>query len=337
MNGALKKISRKLLKNTCNFAKIWYNIIYDFVIILKNRVLELLYYLTDIWNSLVSVFRSITFIDILDILFLAVILYWVIKLVRETRAEQLVKGLVVLAAVLFLLNQFDFKAMKVISDMVVNVGLIAFIVMFQPELRRALEKVGRSKVMKPILLFDTSDSVSLDKESFAVEQIGLACEKLSRTATGALIVIERQTKLGEQIETGTIINAIPSEELFRNIFFPNTPLHDGAVIIRDGMIYAAGCFLPKPSKEELINKELGSRHRAAIGMSEVSDAIIIVVSEETGMISIAENGRLERGFDREKLIKYLRGKLFPADTEQKKGKDKKKQRANRTKKGGEQD
>ena len=299
-------------------------------------------YLTDIWNSLVSVFRSITFVDILDILFLAVILYWVIKLVRETRAEQLVKGLVLLAAVLFVLNQFEFKAMRVISDMVVQVGLLAFIVMFQPELRRALEKVGRSKVMKPIALFDTSVPEDQGRESAAVEQIVLACEKLSRTATGALIVIERQTKLGEQIETGTILNAIPSEELFRNIFFPNTPLHDGAVIIRNGMIYAAGCFLPKPSKEELINKELGSRHRAAIGMSEVSDAIIIVVSEETGMISVAENGRLERGFDREKLNKHLRRKLFPEIPDQRKNKNKSKKKEssgeakneNRTKKGG---
>ena len=276
------------------------------------------YYLLDIWNSILSVFRSMTFIDILDIIFLTIILYWVIKLVRETRAEQLVKGLVVLAAVLFLLNQFEFKAMRVISELVVNSGLIAFIVMFQPELRRALEKVGRTKVMKSILTFDPTIPETTGREQQAIEQIVLACEKLSRTATGALIVIEQQTKLGEQIETGTIINAIPSEELFRNIFFPNTPLHDGAVIIRNAMIYAAGCFLPKPSKEELINKELGSRHRAAIGMSEVSDAIIIVVSEETGMISIAENGRLERGFDRERLSDHLKAKLLPDPDEQRK-------------------
>ena len=299
----------------------------------------LIYYLTDIWNSLVSVFRSIGLIDWLDIIFLAIILYWLIKLVRETRAEQLIKGVVVLAAVLFILNQFGFKAMGVISQMVMNVGLIAFIVMFQPELRRALEKVGRSKVMQPLALFDTSLPETQGKESLAVEQIVLACEKLSRTATGALIVIERQTRLGEQIETGTILNAIPSEELFRNIFFPNTPLHDGAVIIRNGMIYAAGCFLPKPSKEELINKELGSRHRAAIGMSEVSDAIIIVVSEETGMISIAENGTLERGFDREKLYKYLSKKLLLDTPDQRKNRErrkssKEKQAAGRTEEGG---
>ena len=298
-------------------------------------------YLTDIWNSIINVFRSMTFIDVLDIIFLAIILYWVIKLVKETRAEQLVKGLVVMVLVLAVLNQFEFKAMKVISNMVVNVGLIAFIVMFQPELRRALEKVGRSKVMKTIL-FDIPVPEAAGRESRAVEQIVLACEKLSRTATGALIVIEQQTKLGEQIESGTIINAIPSEELFRTIFFPNTPLHDGAVVIRNGMIYAAGCFLPKPARDELINKELGSRHRAAIGMSEVSDAIIIVVSEETGMISIAENGDLERGFDRERLHNYLRNKLLPDTNEPRKNKEKKKtqspnsskKKTSRSKKGG---
>ena len=208
----------------------------------------MLNYLTDIWNSIVSVFSSIQLVDWIDIILLSFILYWVIKLVRETRAEQLIKGLVVFVAILFLLNQFELKAMRVISDMIKNVGLMAFIVMFQPELRRAMEKVGRSKVMKPMQFFDTSAPEDQGRESAAIEQIVLACEKLSRTATGALIVIERETKLGEQIETGTILNAIPSEELFRNIFFPNTPLHDGAVVMRGGMIYAAGCFLPKPSK-----------------------------------------------------------------------------------------
>ncbi len=292
----------------------------------------LIYYLMDIWDALVNVFLSITFVDVLDILFLAFILYWVIKLVRETRAEQLVKGVLVFAVALFILSQFEFKAMKVIGDTVLNVGLIAFIIMFQPELRRALEKVGRSRVIKPISFFDNTLPPDTDRNALAVEQIVLACEKLSRTATGALIVIERQTKLGEQIETGTTLNAIPSEELFRNIFFPNTPLHDGAVIIRNGMIHAAGCFLPKPQKEELINKELGSRHRAAIGMSEVSDAIVIIVSEETGIISIAENGTLERGFDREKLMSFLKKKLLPEVNENKPKKER--QSKKNKKKGG---
>ena len=290
----------------------------------------MIYYFVDIWNALVNVFRSITFVDVLDMILLAVILYFVIKLIKETRAEQLIKGIAIFAVALFLLSQFELKAMSVISDTFFNIGIIMFIVMFQPELRRALEKVGRTKMVKPISLFETTTPDETGCLS-AINQITLACEKLSRTATGALIVVERQTKLGEQIETGTIIKAVPSEELFRNIFFPNTPLHDGAVIIRDNMIYAAGCFLPKPQKEELINKELGSRHRAAIGMSEVSDAIVIVVSEETGMISIAENGVLERGFDREKLTLHLRNKLLPEPSEQRK---KERQSRKAKKKGG---
>lgn len=280
-------------------------------------MLELINYLVDIWDALVNVFSSMTFVDVLDIVLLSFILYFVIKIIKETRAEQLLKGIALFAVALFFLNQFEFKVMSVISDTLFNVSIIAFIVMFQPELRRALEKVGRAKVVKPISLFET---VTADEAGCvsAINQITLACEKLSRTATGALIVIERQTKLGEQIETGTIIKAVPSEELFRNIFFPNTPLHDGAVIIRDNLVYAAGCFLPKPQKEELINKELGSRHRAAIGMSEVSDAIVIIVSEETGMISIAENGVLERGFDRDRLTLHLKNKLLPEPAEQRK-------------------
>ena len=136
-------------------------------------------------------------------------------------------------------------------------------------------------------------------------------QNLSATCTGALIICERKTRLGEQIDTGTILNCTPSAAVFGNIFYPNTPLHDGAVIMRDGRILAAGCFLPKPQKEELVAKQLGSRHRAAIGMSENSDAIVIVVSEETGTISVAENGELTRGFSKESLAKLLKNRLIP--------------------------
>ncbi len=279
----------------------------------------MLNYLLDIWNGLISVFHSMTLVDYLDIILLAVILYIVIKLMYETRAEQLIKGIVVMAAVLFIFNQLGFKAMGMISDMFYNVGVLAVIVMFQPELRRALEKVGRAKVGQISFLESINNSENGPMEE-SIRQIGVACERLSRTATGALIVIERSSKLGEQIDTGTIINAKPSEQLFCNLFYPNTPLHDGAIIMRDGYIHAAGCFLPKPQKEELIAKELGTRHRAAIGISEVSDAIVVVVSEETGIISVAENGKLERGFDREKLVAHLRKKIIPDEEKTKKTK-----------------
>ena len=149
-----------------------------------------------------------------------------------------------------------------------------------------------------------ADSLTKKWES-AIESICDSCVELSATCTGALIVVERQVKLGEQIETGTIMNALPSKEVFGNIFYPKTPLHDGAVIMRDGIILAAACFLPKPQNDAIINKKLGSRHRAAIGMSENSDAVIIVVSEETGQISVAMNGVLTRDYTREKLKNLL--------------------------------
>lgn len=272
-------------------------------------------YIKDIWDNIVSVLTFITPIDILDMVFLSVIMYFIIKLVRETRAVQLIKGIILLIAVLFVLNQLGFKAMGIIYEAFLNIGLIALIIMFQPELRRVLEKVGRTKMRKTIFENSTTDNDS--KYYIAIDEICKACERLSATKTGALIVMEQQTKLGEQIDTGTILNATPSEALFGNIFFPNTPLHDGAVIIRDGMILAAACFLPKPLKEDFIAKELGSRHRAAIGVSEVSDAVVIVVSEETGTISVAENGMITRNFDKNSLRKLLVQRFIRARSEEK--------------------
>ena len=189
------------------------------------------------------------------------------------------------------------------------------IVLFQPELRRALEKAGRTKF--GIRLFGLGQDNDELKQRWnpAIEAICDSCVELSATCTGALIVVERQVRLGEQIETGTILNATPSKEVFGNIFYPKTPLHDGAVIMRDGIILAAACFLPKPAKDALINKKLGSRHRAAIGMSENSDAIVIVVSEETGQISVALNGELTRDYTHDKLKALLEDQLYNDRTE----------------------
>lgn len=282
----------------------------------------------DILENIKSVISYITIIDIFDIIFLSVILFLGIKLMRETRAEQLIKGIVLLGVILFILDQMQFKVMGVIAETFVNIGILAVIIMFQPELRRILEKVGRTTGMSKKLPFlEGAGSAEIEKANKAINSIVKACENLSRTMTGALIVIERQTKLGEQIETGTYINAEPSAELFGNIFVPNTPLHDGAVIMRSGLIHAAACYLPKPAKEELVPKELGTRHRAAIGMSEVSDAIVVVVSEETGVISIAENGKLTRNFSGVTLRKYLTERLIPETGENtKKSKSGKKNR-----------
>lgn len=285
-------------------------------------------YLTDIWENLISVWRTMGIIDYIDILLLAYLIYKGIKIVKETRAVQLVKGIVVIVVLFFVVNQLQLKAMGVIMETFINVGIVAILIVFQPELRRILERVGRTKVKGIALGFDNrNDSTNTDVVN-CIEAVCSACEQLSQTATGALIVFERETKLGEQIDTGTILNAVPSTEMIGNIFFPNTPLHDGAMIIRDSKLYAAGCFLPKPQKEELISKALGSRHRAAIGMSEVSDSIVIIVSEETGTISIAENGSLTRFYTKDTLRKLLTEKLIPEKPEGKK-RDKKKKKANK--------
>lgn len=268
-----------------------------------------MYWIRDMFDMMLNVIKTSQFIDVLDILFLAVVIYMAIKLIKETRAGQLLKGITFYAFLYLFCRQFDMRAMTYIMEKMFNIGLIALCIVFQPELRRALEKLGRAKVSVFGIGENSSDAVV--RWHVAINAVTDACEELSASSTGALIVIERQTKLGEQVETGTILNARPSREILCNIFYPKTPLHDGAVIIRDGVVLAAACFLPKPQKEELINKKLGSRHRAAIGMSENSDAVIVAVSEETGTISIAEDGVLQRGFTKDELKSYLRRKLIP--------------------------
>lgn len=270
-------------------------------------------FILNIFSNIISVIKNINYSDIIDIILLSYLLYKGIKLIRETRAEQLLKGIAFLSVAYFVVKQLNLKTMGFLLENFFQWGILAIIIMFQPELRRALEKMGRTKVSNWGVFSIGNDLQENDiyKWNVAINAIVDATNNLSASTTGALIVIERQTKLGEQIDTGTIINATPSSAFFENIFFPNTPLHDGAIIMRDGIILAAGCFLPKPQKEELINKQLGSRHRAAIGMSEISDAIVIIVSEETGTISIAENGDLTRGFNKESLKKLLKSRLVP--------------------------
>jgi diadenylate cyclase len=269
--------------------------------------MEIMAYLNDILDNIIGIIRTMGVVDILDILLMSYLAYKLLRLIRETRAEQLLRGIIVIVLILFVISQFELRVLGFLSETFFSIGLVAVIVMFQPELRRVFEKLGRTKVVQT-LTFNTTDPRT--DMGAAIEQIAWACEKLSRSATGAIIVMERQTKLGEQADTGVTLNAAPSVELFGNIFFPNSPLHDGAVIVREGVVLAAGCFLPKPQNEEFISKDLGTRHRAAIGMSEISDAVVIVVSEETGIISIAENGYLKRGLDRAKLAEILNERIL---------------------------
>ncbi len=266
--------------------------------------------LHDLKYGFISVLSTLEFRDIVDVAVLSYIVYLLIKLIRETRAGQLIKGILLLVAGYFLSSFLKLKVMTYILGRVLDIGIIAMIILFQPELRRALEKFGRTKLGTSFLGFGQSIDQLEKTWNGAINAICDSCVELSASCTGALIVIERQVRLGEQIETGTMMNATPSKEVFGNIFYPKTPLHDGAVIMRDGVILAAACFLPKPQNDAIINKKLGSRHRAAIGMSENSDAVIIVVSEETGQISVAMNGVLTRDYTREKLKKLLEKEIF---------------------------
>lgn len=282
--------------------------------------MEAVEYLKDIFRNFLRIIQSLNFFDVLDILILTFLVYYVIKLMRETRAMQLLKGILIIVILYFLVQIFQLKAMSFLFDNFLQVGIIALMIVFQPELRRILEKVGGTKVTTFAQSVErTSGNASArDKAIFGIAD---ACARLHETKTGALIVIERSTKLGDIIEkeTTSIINAECEPELFCNIFYNKAPLHDGAVIIRGNRIFAAGCFLPNTQKDQYLSSDLGSRHRAAVGMSENSDALVIVVSEETGNISVALDGQLSRDLTRESLIAVLQ-KYMPGTSPDKRKK-----------------
>ncbi len=263
----------------------------------------------DALNGAVKSFNI--FSDLLDIALVSYLTYKIIYLVRETRAVQLVKGIFLLAMSYLISVQFNLRAMSFVLTNVFQIGIIALIILFQPELRRILEKVGRTQVSAFNVFSPEVTERKTEVWIKAIKSICEAMEELSKTKTGALMVIEKTTRLGEQIGTGVYMDSHITVELLLNIFYVNTPLHDGAVIVRDGKILAAACFLPKPQNEQDIANTLGSRHRAAIGISEIADAITIVVSEENGTISITENGELIRNFTKETLNQFLVEKLVP--------------------------
>lgn len=274
---------------------------------------------SSLFKSFISLMNTFGIADLLDVSIVAFIIYSLIKIVRETRAEQLVKGIVILVIGYILSYQFNLKMISTILDSVFQFGVIALIVVFQPELRRTLEQIGRSKLGDywSFSVKETEEYVKAQKT--AIRTVTEAAIVFKESKTGALMVFERKTKLGEIIDTGTIINAKPSVAILGNIFYNKAPLHDGAMILRDGMIYAAGCILPLTHSEN-VNIDLGTRHRAAIGMSENSDAVIVVVSEETGSISVAINGILKRNYNRETLEHELEKLILPDNIESNKKK-----------------
>ena len=247
----------------------------------------------------INIVSSIGLNDIVDILIVSFICYKLIGFIRDTRAQQLVKGMLVLVVTFFLSDILDLYALNWILRGTMSIGIIALVVIFQPELRRGLEYMGRSKIVK-------APFGQLDKEKAKAltDEFVKAVDEFSRTKTGALIVLERETALSEFAETGTVVNADISAQLLGNIFYEGAPLHDGAAIIRGDKVFAAGCVLPLTENKNL-NKSLGTRHRAGIGITENSDAISLIVSEETGIISMAVNGKLTRFLDTKNVEKTL--------------------------------
>ena len=250
--------------------------------------------------------------DILDILAVAYIIYLLIQLIRETRAEPLLKGILMIIIVMQVSKWLQLNTIYFVLKNAMNYGIIAMIIIFQPELRRALEKMGHTWF--GLSSFGAEDNISESEQT--VNEICRACEALSKTKTGAIMVIERETKLGDIIHAGVKIDAHLTSELLLNIFVVNTPLHDGAVVIRNNRILAATCVLPLTQREDL-PPELGTRHRASIGMTEEADAVSVIVSEETGIISYAVNGKLFRRQSPESLKKNLM-ELFETDANRKK-------------------
>ena len=247
----------------------------------------------NLWGSLA---------DIIDILLVWYVIYKIINLIKGTKAVQLLKGIFVILLVKIISDYFGFNTLSWIMGNVITWGFLAIIIIFQPELRRALEQLGRGK------FFSRSGTQEDDESEKFIEAIVKATDYMAKRRIGALISIERETGMSDYIETGIALDSKISSELLINIFIPNTPLHDGAVIIQKNLVAAAACYLPL-SESPFISKELGTRHRAALGISEVTDSITVIVSEETGNISLTKNGELHRGLTLDAFKSLLENEL----------------------------
>lgn len=258
------------------------------------------------FSRMINIFATIGVSDVIDILIVAYLIFRAILFVRSTNSYNLTKGVLLLLAVLLLAEIFDLSMISYLLRRAVELGLIALVILFQPELRRMLERMGSG--------FSSGlDAAGTTMES-AIAQTVLASTDMSASRTGALIIFERKVRLNDVMSTGTIINADATAELIKNIFFNKAPLHDGALIIRDGRLAAAGCVLPL-TKSTNLSKDLGMRHRAGIGLSEQSDAVVVIVSEETGAISVAVEGMLKRHLTASTLEKLLHSELLPDQDE----------------------
>lgn len=261
----------------------------------------------DIWENLWSIIKTIQFRDVIDILAIALIVFGVFRLIRDTRAVQLMKGMLLLLTVYILSSIFNLMMLSTLLRAIFEASVVIIAVIFQPEIRKALEQVGKNKnwrkYFKAFSKYSKSDEWERTVRKSIVDSADTAMI-FSRSRTGALLVFEREVRLSDIAATGTVVDAETSVALFGNIFFNKAPLHDGASIIRDGKLFAAGCILPLTGNK-YVDINLGTRHRAALGISEQSDAVVLVVSEETGVISLAVGGVLTRDYTRETLIKKL--------------------------------
>ena len=264
-------------------------------------------FLEKIGNYLVLV----RFTDILDVVIIAFLVYKLLDLVKSTRAENILKGVVMFLLALWLSEIFHLNGIAYILGNMVQVGILALIILFQPEIRQILEKLGSKNIRLLRAFTPAQQQTELEK---AIDQTVIACSEMSQTKTGVLIVFERHIQLDDMVRSGTTLDAAVSSELLKNIAFVKAPMHDGAVSIRHGRILGAGCMLPL-SKNVNLSRDLGMRHRAGIGMSENSDAVVVIVSEETGSISVAVGGMLKRHLMPETLSKLLRNELMPQPEE----------------------
>ena len=261
----------------------------------------------EVIRSMLNLLKTASVWDVLDILIIAYLIYRVISVVRKTNAASVIKGIMLIVAMMWLSSLLHLNVINYLLGQTMKLGLLVIIILFQPEIRRLLEQVGSSRFA--ILFGKRGPDTRLD---LCINAVVTACADMAKKRIGALIVFERDIKLEDTIHTGTRIDAEVSYELLSNIFYPNTPLHDGAVTIRSARIVAAGCMLPLTAKTNL-SRDLGMRHRAGIGISEVTDAIAVIVSEETGSISVAVRGMLKRHLSQETFEKLLRLELSPEE------------------------
>ena len=264
-------------------------------------------------TDVINIKKTISFVDVIDIACVSVLLYYLYKFIRDKRAGKLAVGVLLLFVIQIISKMLDMYLMQYIMQNIFQIGFITLVILFQPEIRSVLEKVGTTPIKGLRSISETKDQSYREK---VIDEIVSAVGDMGDSKTGALIVFERRERLGEIISTGTMVDAAPSAELIKNIFFKNSPLHDGAMIVRAGRVCAAGCVLPLSGNQSL-SRDLGTRHRAAVGMSESADSVLVVVSEETGSISVAIGGMLKRHLSPDMLRKLLENELLDSEKQEK--------------------